>query len=210
MNGSELDERIQAFASKPSYLSPKLPPYQEGDMVWVRVTALAEYGAFVETMDGRGIEGLVHIRQIADPQPASLEEIRDLLEVGQKIEAKVKRVITEGKDRGKIECCLLHLGLKLRNTPLAGLGQLRELLPEKNDQPPKRDVPPDDKEEIARFLSGEFGVLSNAAREKMEKMVDRLGVFRFTMAMTKVLEHFERDLALHFLREVEKQADECL
>ena len=58
-----------------------------GSVVKGKVSKIASFGAFVELEDG--VDGLVHISQISDQR---VEKVKDALEVGQEVEARVVRV----------------------------------------------------------------------------------------------------------------------
>ena len=61
--------------------------FKIGDKVKGKVGKLAAFGAFVE-LDG-GIDGLVHISQISEDR---IEKVKDVLKVGQELEARVIKV----------------------------------------------------------------------------------------------------------------------
>ena len=61
--------------------------YQIGQLVKGKVSKIASFGAFVELEDG--VDGLVHISQISDQR---VEKVKDALEVGQEVEARVVKV----------------------------------------------------------------------------------------------------------------------
>ncbi|MBN1917015.1 MAG: S1 RNA-binding domain-containing protein [Verrucomicrobia bacterium] len=69
---------------------PKLPG--RGEIVEVTVRRLAPFGAFVRLADGR--KGLIHISQVAD---AFVEDIKQHLEVGQTVRARITSVLDDGK-----------------------------------------------------------------------------------------------------------------
>ena len=70
-----------------------------GSVVKGKISKIASFGAFVELEDG--VDGLVHISQISDQR---IEKVRDALEVGQEVEARVVKV-----DRGE-----RRIGLSIR------------------------------------------------------------------------------------------------
>jgi len=61
--------------------------YKIGDLVKGRVTKLASFGAFVQLQDD--IDGLVHISQLSEDHVA---KVKDVLKVGQEVEARVIKV----------------------------------------------------------------------------------------------------------------------
>jgi small subunit ribosomal protein S1 len=73
--------------------------YPVGMVVKGKVSKIASFGAFIELEDG--VDGLVHISQISDNR---VEKVRDALEVGQEVEARVVKV-----DRGE-----RRIGLSIR------------------------------------------------------------------------------------------------
>ncbi|MBO5775164.1 MAG: 30S ribosomal protein S1 [Kiritimatiellae bacterium] len=58
-----------------------------GSVVKGKVSKIASFGAFVELEDG--VDGLVHISQISDGR---VEKVRDALEIGQDVEARIVKV----------------------------------------------------------------------------------------------------------------------
>ena len=61
--------------------------YKIGDLVQGKVTKLASFGAFVQLQDD--IDGLVHISQLSEEHVA---KVKDVLKVGQEVEARVIKV----------------------------------------------------------------------------------------------------------------------
>ncbi len=61
--------------------------YKIGDLVKGKVTKLASFGAFVQLADD--IDGLVHISQLSEEHVA---KVKDILKVGQEVEARVIKV----------------------------------------------------------------------------------------------------------------------
>src|ERR1700750_3452699 len=61
--------------------------YKIGDLVQGKVTKLASFGAFVQLQDD--IDGLVHISQLSEDHVA---KVKDVLKVGQDVEARVIKV----------------------------------------------------------------------------------------------------------------------
>ena len=61
--------------------------YVVGSIVKGKVSKTASFGAFVELEDG--VDGLVHISQISDQR---IEKVRDALQIGQEVEARVVKV----------------------------------------------------------------------------------------------------------------------
>ncbi len=65
--------------------------YKIGDLVTGKVTKLASFGAFVQLQDD--IDGLVHISQLSEEH---VDKVKDILKVGQEVEARVIKVDKSG------------------------------------------------------------------------------------------------------------------
>ena len=66
--------------------------YNEGDVAPVKIVSLTTFGAFAEIVDG--VDGLIHISQIADKRIAHPSNV---LEVGQVVDAKITAIDGENK-----------------------------------------------------------------------------------------------------------------
>lgn len=69
--------------------------YRAGQIVKVKVVRLVSFGAFVELE--KGLEGLIHLSELANPAPAKPE---DILKAGDEIEVKILRIIPEEQKIG--------------------------------------------------------------------------------------------------------------
>ncbi|HMO49910.1 MAG TPA: 30S ribosomal protein S1 [Kiritimatiellia bacterium] len=69
--------------------------YQIGQLVKGKVSKLASFGAFVEIEEG--IDGLVHISQISEER---VQKVRDALQPGQEVEARVIKIDTADRRIG--------------------------------------------------------------------------------------------------------------
>jgi len=69
--------------------------YQVGQKIKGKVSKLASFGAFVEIEDG--IDGLVHISQISEER---VQKVRDALQPGQEVEARVIKIDTTDRRIG--------------------------------------------------------------------------------------------------------------
>ena len=61
--------------------------YQVGQIVQGKITKLASFGAFLKLEEG--IDGLVHISQLGEEH---VENVKDVLKVGQEVEARVVKI----------------------------------------------------------------------------------------------------------------------
>ena len=91
----QMSERPVGDATSPAATSP-------GEVVKGKVTKLTNFGVFVELEPG--LEGLLHISELADHKVESPEEV---VKVGDEIEVKVLRV---DADERKIGLCRKRLG----------------------------------------------------------------------------------------------------
>ena len=66
--------------------------YQVGDVCEVEIVSITSFGAFAKIVDG--IDGLIHISQIANQR---VDNVADILSVGQKVEVKITDVDYETK-----------------------------------------------------------------------------------------------------------------
>lgn len=66
--------------------------YQVGDVAEVRIVKLMTFGAFAEIVPG--VDGLIHISQLADHR---VDKVSDVVNEGQKVEAKITAIDLENK-----------------------------------------------------------------------------------------------------------------
>lgn len=66
--------------------------YNVGDVVNVTIVSITSFGAFARIIDG--VDGLIHISQIADTK---VEDVKDYLKVGDKVDVKIIDIDTEAK-----------------------------------------------------------------------------------------------------------------
>lgn len=66
--------------------------YKTGDIVNAKVVSITPFGAFAQIIEG--VDGLIHISQIADQR---VENVADVLSVGQEVEAKITEIDIDKK-----------------------------------------------------------------------------------------------------------------
>ncbi len=66
--------------------------YQVGDVVTAKIVGMTTFGAFAQIIDG--VDGLIHISQIADRR---IEKPQDALKVGEEVQVKITAVDEEAK-----------------------------------------------------------------------------------------------------------------
>lgn len=66
--------------------------YHVGDVVKATIVSITSFGAFAKIIDG--VDGLIHISQIADKK---VENVKDILSVGDEVDVKIIDIDTESK-----------------------------------------------------------------------------------------------------------------
>ena len=99
VNPKEQRISLSLKQAQPDPWSEIATKYPVGMVVKGKVSKVASFGAFIELEDG--VDGLVHISQISDQR---IEKVKDALDVGQEVEARVVKV-----DRGD-----RRIGLSIR------------------------------------------------------------------------------------------------
>ncbi|MBR3282711.1 MAG: S1 RNA-binding domain-containing protein, partial [Ruminococcus sp.] len=66
--------------------------YKVGDVVKATIVSITSFGAFAKIIDG--VDGLIHISQIADKK---VENVKDILSVGDEVDVKIIDIDTESK-----------------------------------------------------------------------------------------------------------------
>ena len=66
--------------------------YKVGDIVKATIVSITSFGAFAQIIDG--IDGLIHISQIADKK---VENVKDVLSVGDEVNVKITNIDEKDK-----------------------------------------------------------------------------------------------------------------
>ena len=66
--------------------------YSVGDVVKATIVSITSFGAFAQIIDG--VDGLIHISQIADKK---VDNVKDILSVGDEVEVKIIDIDSESK-----------------------------------------------------------------------------------------------------------------
>ena len=66
--------------------------YKVGDVVKAKVVSITPFGAFAQIIEG--VDGLIHISQIADKR---VENVSDVLSVGQEVDVKITEIDIDKK-----------------------------------------------------------------------------------------------------------------
>ncbi len=69
-----------------------LSKYAVGDVVKATIVSITSFGAFAQIIDG--VDGLIHISQIADKK---VENVKDILSVGDEVDVKIIDIDTDSK-----------------------------------------------------------------------------------------------------------------
>lgn len=215
---SNIDERVMelndeekklASSLRSPELRPQRPPYVPNQEVEVEVVALKTYGAMCKILDEYEYIGLLHISEVKDTYVGDITEV---FAEGDKFKAKIRQVDREGK------ISFTTRGMKIVKTYSAPkMNSLAEKLALIKDQiqfatetPPQKLAEHDielsaELEEMASFISSVVGALSLKAKQRLQEVVTKHGIFKVTMEMVKVSQDFEADLGVAFINEVEKR-----
>ena len=87
VNPAEQRISLSLKAATPDPWAEIAAKYKVGSVVKGKVSKIASFGAFIELEDG--VDGLVHISQISDQR---IDKVKDALQVGQEVEARVVKV----------------------------------------------------------------------------------------------------------------------
>lgn len=69
-----------------------LANYEVGDIVDAKIVSITSFGAFAQIIEG--VDGLIHISQLADRR---VENVRDVVSVGDEVRVKITNIDTESK-----------------------------------------------------------------------------------------------------------------
>ena len=69
-----------------------LSKYRVGDVVKATIVSITSFGAFAQIIDG--VDGLIHISQIADKK---VDNVKDILTVGDEVDVKIIDIDEESK-----------------------------------------------------------------------------------------------------------------
>lgn len=218
--GTQRSENIINFEKK------KKPPYLYGDRIKVRVTNIAPYGVFVETLDGGEHRGLIHISEVKDTYIGDLNEY---FEINDELYAMVKLV---NRDH-KIEFSTLKEKITLRKKPSQfaikkeiPMKQKEVVVETEKDKPKikiekQKEEETNDREveiekefpeakEVVKFLNNIVGMISPKAKTRLKELIKKHGVFKFTVAMMQAEEEFENDLSMYLMSQIQKKLNDGL
>jgi general stress protein 13/S1 RNA binding domain protein len=187
------------------HVQPVLPPtYKKGERLQARIQHIVPYGAFAEILDGKHLQGLIHIKHISD---TFITDIHDWLEIGQELEVEVIEITSDNK----IGLSVTHLQLKPLKEIKQGAfaNQLQNLvLPNKLEAQDKIEFPQETNEELDKiynYLEKHLGCVSSASKKIIETLVKEQGIFTFSMVMIDTLKQFHLDMSLLFVKEIQKK-----
>lgn len=118
----DIDSRIEASSHTPAQRILHQPKdiYKVGQLVKVKVSNIQSYGAFVEIMDGRGFQALVHISELVE---GYIKKVTDYIDVNDIIEnAKITMI-----DNKRMNITLKHLNLQSREGKQESIEELNEV-----------------------------------------------------------------------------------
>jgi hypothetical protein len=168
--------------------------YKVGDEVIGWVTAIFDYGVFIENQEFQ-MSGLLHRRLVSRTKYMSgIDDLRRHFQVGDEVRAKVAEI----RD-GKLSLCTFDYEL-----PVYGFNSLGALI--KKDEI-KVTEKPSELDEIIDEMSIKVGGVSSPARNRVAELIGKYGVIKFAMALAKAIESYEPiDQSMLLVEEIEKQA----
>jgi small subunit ribosomal protein S1 len=126
-----------------------LESYQQGDVVHGRATKVVTFGAFVEIL--QGVEGLVHISELATRR---IRSVADVVKEGEQVECRVLAIDPHEQK--------LALSIKALDPPPAAKHAAGE--PEPEAQQAEPEAPPPPRKQRTTPLKGGVGGESDGAR----------------------------------------------
>lgn len=180
--------------------------YKKGTTIQVRVVRVESFGAIVETTDGFHTTGLIHVSNTRDH---FISDMNKWFREGQLVNAQI---ILE-KDPGR-------LNLSTRHLPLVehGVQQLTNIMKAPATPSPlngsaasetaatineKADVNMDREWQQAKpFIESVIGQITPAAETALKEVMQKQGVFAFTVSLMKVKDNFQPDMGLLLAREL--------
>jgi predicted RNA-binding protein with RPS1 domain len=203
---------------------PLKPPYKAGQRFRAEVIEVRKYGAQMVIQDQYKYEAFLHVKNLVGHY---VTDIHQYINVGDIIDVKIKEVSRDNKiELSSKEYFANRKPNDSKPQPAVNpdasqiaqkLGAVKDKIVTQQpvfNEIEKMETESMMKEYLARemnqaitFLNSIFGMVSPRAQALALGIVRKHGVFRFTMAVSKVAALFENDLGVHFLREVEKEAE---
>lgn len=224
-----VEEKVQepvqlpkAVEFKQEYMqAPAIPSavkYRVGDFFTGIVTGTEDYGVFVET--DNGVSGLLHRTRIRNGiSPHGLAEISKLFRIGDVVTTKIAAINPEGKISLTTQGMDLPRGSsdtnpiwdKLQEVKIVGAASLSpavfqpKVIPDTPKIEEKKPMHDNELEQLISYLKEKVGTVSPAARVTLSDVINKHGMFKTMMALTKTVETFKVDLSLAFVNELAKQ-----
>ncbi|MGF7535440.1 S1 RNA-binding domain-containing protein [Bacillus mexicanus] len=172
-----------------------------GDVVTVKVVKIMGYGAFVEFIDCPQINGFIHISEILN---GYVEDINDYFHVDQIMEAKIiktgeklslsTRELNRNTSDNSKKIQISSMSPSEKNSSIS-TSTLEEIEANISDEWP----------EVVNYIKSHVGPLSPIARDKLKELIQKYGLFKFTIGLNDVAKDFTSDLGLLMLSEAESK-----
>jgi predicted RNA-binding protein with RPS1 domain len=206
------------MTEKPSNLN--ISDYMVGQTVRVMVTRIEPYGALIETQDGHRTPGLIHKSNIAY---AYVTDPGHYFAFTDELDAEIVKVEPDGR----LSLSTKGFGLKPKyqfkpavvpnpivlDEPVKTMDKpvAEKQVAEKPIALPEAVSPiPDEMKEVFQYLASIVGAVTPAAQTQFVSLVEKFGMFRFTKALTKTEEGFQKDLGLAFAKQLESSLSQSL
>lgn len=187
--------------------------YKPREYVDVKITKIDFYGALVITQDGKNTSGLIHKSNI---RVGYVNDVNKWLNINDVISAQI---VSYDRVKDRLSLSTRHLQLKeqgvknltlsdpllvLHPTPPPATFERREpgvinhvLQPIQKGAVHSMEI-----EQIKGYLGPVVGELSPEAISELQKMIEEVGVFRFTMSLGAVISGFKPDMGLILMNNI--------
>jgi len=161
--------------------------YQVGDLIELVVTGIANYGVFAVSNDEMKHSGLIHVSEVRD---FYIPDLHRYFKMGEIITARIKSIDENGK-----------FSFSTKDLPLSDYTEEKV---EASQEEPK------ELNEVLKYMEHHVGMVSPQAKEKVQELIQKHGMFKFSMAISQTVPHFQNDLGLLLVKEIEKNMKDCL
>lgn len=168
---------------------PTTPTYKVGDLIELVVTGIANYGVFAVSNDEMKHSGLIHVSEVRD---FYIPDLHRYFKMGEIIKARIKSIDENGK-----------FSFSTKDLPLSDYTNTKEEEIAKEDH--SKDL-----HEVITYMEHHVGMVSPQAKEQVQELIKKHGMFKFSMAISQTVPHFQNDLGLLLVKEIEKNMKDCL
>lgn len=194
----ELLDSFRKTAPPPMFSKPK-KTHRIGDVIEGRVTGVEDYGVFV-CNDDETMQGLVHITNV---NKGIVDDLTRHFKIGDRVKARIMAI----KKEGKLSLSTKEFELPDYFTNSDMVEKLKPIAERMNnvELAETKKVVTDEHREVYKFIQGMTGIVSEQAREKINELIEKGGMFKFTMALSEAQKDFEVDVSMILARAIEEK-----